>query len=202
MRKLNCLVLTFVLCLVCTFSVFAESGDMGSLVIKNVDRPVRVYLVARVDGTPTTDFAQACKEPLTEQTANAVMAKQLRDFVQNQTVSEMRQQPGNNRQVSFADLEQGYYLVCSTGSPGEFAPFMLRIPMTATGKEVYDVMAEPKRDTGSQPVNPAGPGVQVEPNIPQTGSLQWPKYLLLCLGAAAILWGAVDVVLGREKSYE
>lgn len=201
-KKLNSLFMAMTLCLLCVFAVSAEADQRGSLLVKNVDRPVNLYHVAQADGTPTADFVQACAEQLTEQTANAVMAKQLRQFVQEQTVSGLRLQPAKNRQVSFTDLEQGYYLVCSTGSPGEFAPFMLRVPMTATGKEIYDIQAVPKQDTGEQPDTPGGPGVEVGPNIPQTGSIQWPKYLLLCVGAVAILWGATDVVLGREKRYE
>ena len=201
-KKRSSIFMAIVLCLLCVFPVFAETDQRGSLLVKNVDRPVNLYRVAQADGTPTEAFSQVCAQPLTEQTANAVMAKQLRQFVQEQTIDGKRQQPSKQRQVSFEDLEQGYYLVCSTGSPGEFAPFMLRIPMTATGKEIYDVQAEPKQDPGGQPDAPDSPGVTVGPNIPQTGSIQWPKYLILCLGAVAILWGAADVVLGREKRYE
>ena len=91
--------------------------------------------------------------------------------------------------------------MCSVGEKAEFAPFLVQIPMTIGEKKVYDIQAEPKVDNPPESSTPSQP-VDPEPEIPQTGAILWPKYLLLGLGAVLILAGIIEALRGREKEYE
>lgn len=199
-RNKLCVLCTAVLLLVLlTVPVFAQTP--GSLVILNVEEPVVLYRVADADGVPTAEFALALEINLTEDKLSPDLAKSLYTYAETNTVTGQTVSPDEEGKVSYSLLEQGCYLVCSTAREGEFAPFLIRIPMTIGGKTVYDIQATPKTDGPGSDFSPVEPSPS-EPNIPQTGNIQWPKYLLLILGGIAIAAGFVQILRGREKQYE
>ena len=176
------------------------AANVGSLQITKAKEPVLVYAVADATGVATTEFAPKLTQTLSQEQLTPALARELFDYAKENQLQAKQLQPENSV-TTCENLELGYYLVCSTVTPGEFAPFLIGIPMTIGDKAVYDIHAEPKVGTGDRPSQPAEP-IQPQPNIPQTGNILWPKYLLLTLGAVAILAGFVQVLRGREDAYE
>lgn len=198
-NKLCVLCMAVLLLALLTVSVFAQTP--GSLVILNVQLPAVLYRVADEGGVPTAEFAPALETHLTEDKLSAELARSLYAYAKANATEGQSASPDTENKISYAALEQGCYLVCSTAQEGEFAPFLIRIPMTIGGKTVYDIQATPKTDGPGNEFSPVEPGPS-DPNIPQTGNIQWPKYLLLILGGIAIGAGFVQILRGREKQYE
>lgn len=198
MRKLCKILTVAVTLMLLVIPVFAE--DTGTLTVSQVTKPVVMYHVADENGIGVADFAPALEMTLTEDKLSADLARSLYAYAKENNITGQTLSPDTAGNVVFAPLDRGAYLVCSTAQPGEFAPFLIRIPMTIGGKTVFDIQATPKSDT-TDPSSPSEP-VQPQPNIPQTGNIQWPKYLLLILGGMAILAGFVEILRGQEKRYE
>ncbi len=199
MRKWICkLLVIVVLCLVVAVPVSA--AQQGSLLLTMVEQPVMLLLVADSQGIPTKDFAGVV-EKLTLEDMKPAVAKEFHKQMQDKELSGKTYTVGENKEIFISSLEEGWYLVCSRGERAEFTPFLICVPMTIGDKTVYNIQAEPKVDDSTDPTGPTNPGPS-EPNIPQTGAILWPKYLLLILGACAIAAGLIEVIRGREKRYE
>ena len=197
-RKLS-LLLAVALCLLTALPV--SGAQTGSLLIQKITAPTALYRVADAQGVLEEPFLAALTGELTEQTADAAQAKQLQQYVKEKAISGQEEMPDGKGEVFYPGLAEGYYLVCSLAEKGEFAPFLLRIPLQAGDKIIYDVQAEPKSGPSADPDNPSSlPPLQ--PQIPQTGFIQWPKYLLLALGVVCIAAGLAEIFRGREKQYE
>jgi len=196
-RQMLKLILAAVLCALLAVPVFA--AEQGSLLLKDVEAPVVVFRAADASGVPVADFAGTV-EKLTAEDLKPEIAKKLYKQVQDKALSGQTGTPNADKEVFFASLDKGWYLVCSAGEKAEFAPFLICVPMTIGDKTVYDIQAEPKIDSPLDP-GPTDPIIP-EPDIPQTGAIQWPKYLLLILGGLAIGAGVFEVLRGREKSHE
>lgn len=72
--------------------------------------------------------------------------------------------------VIFMELKPGHYLVVQNESPAGFLPmnpFCVSLPMTFEGHLVYDIQSTPKLQRIP------------EPQLPQTGQLIWPIWILL-----------------------
>ena len=197
-RQIRNLLLAAALCLL--FAVPVLAAQQGSLLLTKVEKPVMLFSVADSQGIPTADFAGTV-ETLTQNDLTPAMAKKLYQHAQDLELSGKTGTADENQEVFFASMEEGWYLVCSTAETAEFAPFLICLPMTIGEKTVYNIQAEPKVDSPTDPTGPSG-YVDIQPNIPQTGAILWPKYLLLLLGAVAIAAGLIEVVRGREKKYE
>lgn len=199
MKRWICkLFLAVVLCLLS--AVPAMAAQQGSLLLTAVEKPVMLFLVADEQGIPTEAFAGVV-EKLTQDDLTPAMAKKFRQHAKDHALSGQTAAANENKEIFFDALNEGWYLVCSTAEQSEFTPFLICIPMSMDGKPVYHVHAEPKVDTTPDPSGPSTP-VTPEPNIPQTGAILWPKYLLLILGAVAIGAGLLEVIRGRENKYE
>lgn len=192
----------FLLIVTLCFSVAASASaaQQGSLLLTKVEKPVVLVMVADEQGIPTEDFAGTV-EKLTQSHLTPAVAQTFYKHFQQEELSGETGTPDHNREVAFPALQTGWYLVCSMGEKAEFAPFLISVPMTIGNKAVYHIQAEPKVDSPADPSQPTTP-VEPKPNIPQTGAILWPKYLLLALGLAAIAAGLVEVIRGREKHYE
>lgn len=199
MKKKACkLILSIALCLLLAASVFAES--VGSLLLTDVEHPAVLTSVADEKGKPTADFS-GCIKTITEKSLTPKLAKKLLQYAMEKELHGETGQVNEKGEIFFPGLEKGYYLVCSTAEEAEFAPFLISVPMTIGDKQVYNIQAEPKVDSPVEPPEKPSPE-KPKPNIPQTGAILWPKYLLLGLGAAAIIAGLVEVLRGREMRHE
>ncbi len=200
-RRICNLLLTAVLCLLLAVPVCA--AEQGSLLLKEVEHPAEIFVVADAQGIPTGAFADTV-EKLTRNDLTPAAAKVFYERVQSAKPSGVTVAADQSKKIFFSSLEEGWYLVCSKGEQAEFAPFLVAIPMRINSQSVYAVEAEPKVDSPVTPPTSSKPSTPVtpEPNIPQTGVIQWPKYVLLILGAAAIGVGLVQVIAGQEKRYE
>ena len=199
MKRTICkLLLLVVLCLL--LAVPASAAQQGSLLLTQVSEPVSVFCVADAQGVTTPDFSDIA-ETLSQGDLTQEMAKKFYHRVQEKELAVTTATADARLEVYFPALDKGWYLVYSMKQPGEFAPFMICVPMQIGNNTVYHIQAEPKHSDPTEPslpVNPEDP----KPNIPQTGAILWPQYLLLALGALAIVAGLVEVYRGREKSYE
>lgn len=199
MRRIIRNFLIFVI-LSCLFAVSVFAAEEGSLLLKNLESGAAIFRVADAQGYPTPDFA-GVTERLTAEDLKPAVAKKFYQRTMDKELAGQTDLPNGNHEIFFGGLEKGWYLVCSVGEKAEFAPFLVQIPMTIGEKKVYDIQAEPKVDNPPESSTPSQP-VDPEPEIPQTGAILWPKYLLLGLGAVLILAGIIEALRGREKEYE
>lgn len=199
MKSVICKLLAAVaLCLF--LAVPAAAAQQGSLLLTKVEEPAMLLPVADGQGVPTEDFLGIVGE-LTQKDLTPDVARKLYQHMQEQKLSGTTGTANGNKEVFFSSLEEGWYLVCSMGERAEFAPFLICVPMTVGNKTIYNIQAEPKVDEPTEPSQPGGTETP-KPNIPQTGAILWPRYLLLISGAAAIGAGLIEVIRGREKDYE
>ena len=196
-RKLSKWIGMVILCLLIAVPVFG--AKQGSLLLSNVEQTVMLFRVAKENGVPEAEFAGVV-EKLTADDLIPEVGKKFYNHVLDKALTGQLLTPNSDKEV-YTPLNEGWYLVCSVGDQAEFAPFLVCVPMTIGDKTVYDIQAEPTVDS---PVNPSGPSkpVDPQPNIPQTGAIQWPKYTFLILGAVSILAGLWEVYQGRRKEYE
>lgn len=195
-------IISFALTVLFAFPFCAQAGKAGSLLLRDLEHPALLYPVADEEGSLTTEFEEGQTDiPLTQMAPQT--ARQLWEYAQARDLSGI---PGKEsaQGLFFDGLSHGYYLVGSSAQPGEFAPFLIRIPMEIGGKTVYDIEATPKVEKPQvtpPPVKP-DPPKPPKPNIPQTGFVQWPKYLLLIAGGGAILIGFFQILRGRGQGHE
>lgn len=199
MKKWICrLLLAGVICLL--FAVPVSATQQGSLLLTKTERPVTLFSVADREGLPTEAFA-GLADKLTQNDLTPETAKKFYQRALQQELSGQTGIPNEHKEIIFAPIEAGWYLVCSAAEQAEFTPFLICVPMTVGEQTVYNIQAEPKTDSPAEPTVPSQP-IAPKPNIPQTGAILWPKYLMLVLGIIAIGVGLFEVVRGREKSYE
>lgn len=199
MKRRTCRwILSAILCMMLVGPVAA--AQQGSLLLTNVEVPAALFPVADTRGIPTEEFAGTV-DRLTQTELTQTVAKKLYQHVQDQELVGKIQMADRKQEIFFDSLDEGWYLVCSMGEKAEFAPFLICVPMMLGEKTVYDIQAEPKTDSPTDPAIPSDPFAP-ETNIPQTGAILRPKYLLLILGAVAIVTGLVEVIRGQEKHYE
>ncbi len=99
--------------------------------------------------------------------------------------------------AAFTGLELGLYLVVQEDAASGYhalAPFLVSVPYQTEGTYLYDVTANAKseleKEPESQPTQPP------EPDLPQTGQLNWP---IPTLAAAGMLLVAIGLVLRSKK---
>ena len=93
----------------------------------------------------------------------------------------------NDGTACFTNLEKGYYLLVQETAPKGYLamrPFFISIPSEIDDQVQYHIEARPKLQ-------------QIpEENLPQTGQLQWPVWLLLGMGMIAM--GTGTLLLKRK----
>jgi len=112
----------------------------------------------------------------------------------------------------FDELYTGLYLIFQHDAAAGYnnlAPFLVTVPYTVDGEEIYDVTVESKSELKREPKKPSsggggggGGGHRPGNKLPQTGQLTWPIPVLAVSGMTmfAIGWW---LCFGRRKdSYE
>lgn len=199
LRRASICIFAVLLCFINCICAFA--APTGSLQVVNVQSPVILYRAADADGELSADFSGAQLERLGDQNINADNAKLLEKFAKDNAILGQTGAPDGNGCVLFPGLEESVYLVRSTAQPAEFAPFLVCIPTTIAGKTVYDITATPKEEIPDETCPETEP-TEPEANIPQTGYVQWPKYLFLGIGILSIGAGLYELLRGRRTRYE
>ena len=107
----------------------------------------------------------------------------------------------------FADLPTGLYLIVQDEAAEGFSklsPFLVSVPYMEDGTYRYHVTAaiksELEREPESEPTEPP-PTEPGDPDLPQTGQLNWPIPLMLVSGLALFLVGWV-LRYGKKERYE
>lgn len=135
------------------------------------------------------------------------LAGALADYAADHQITGTRQEIGADGKISFQDLELGLYLlVQDQAAPGcsKAEPFLVSVPIMEEGAYVYDVDASPKVELEKEPVPSTSdpgttPSTEPDPNLPQTGQLNWPIPVLAVLGLFLIAIGWA-LCLSRKKS--
>ncbi len=175
----------------------------------------RVGSIIETDGSysfeATKDFAQ-CAETFTESDINSSgLAEELSEFASEKTLNGMVKAIDEIGNVSFDALEPGLYLLTqNTAAEGykKASPFLVTVPMRVdkegVGEYIYDVDASPKisleREDIQNPIDP--PDIKPkDPQLPQTGQLNWPVPVLTASGLILIICG-LALSMGKKKRYE
>lgn len=104
-------------------------------------------------------------------------AEILAEYADKMNIPGTTKKVGEDGKARFPKLAPGHYLVVQHEAPAGFLPmnpFCISIPMTVGGKLIYDVQATPKLQR------------LPEPQLPQTGQLIWPIWVLLGSGFGLI----------------
>lgn len=194
-------IVLFLLLLILTAAPAARAAGQGSLQIIDIQQPVSLHYVAGADAVLADPFTGASGVDLTKPESAVKDAKTLFDYAKANNIPGWELTP-QEEEVTFAPLEEGYYLVYSLAQEGEFTPFLVSVPTVINGGDVFHIQAKPKDEPAPEPTVPEGttPPQKPEPEIPQTGISVIPKYVLLVLGTAVTLAGIVDLIRGREQS--
>lgn len=182
----------------------ASAAETGSLKIVGIESPVCLYHVAAPDGALTEAFASAPVKDFSKDSEAVSNARILGEYAAEKNIPGQTMTPDAKGEVLYTPLDEGLYLICSLAAEPEFQPFLVKIPTIINGENIYHVQAEPKSE-GPEPTEP--PTVpttptEPEPEIPQTGTSVWPKYLLLAFGSVITVAGLYDLIRGKEERYE
>lgn len=99
--------------------------------------------------------------------------------------------------AAFRDVEPGLYLVTQPEAADgfdELDPFLISMPRYEDGTYITDVTAKPKVPLETEPTEPTDPTEPttpgpVEPELPQTGQLNWPVPLMAVMGLFLFVLG-------------
>ena len=168
MKKRIIISILLVLMLIVPLPVFAS--EAGSLEIGNVSEAAIVYYVADSFGGIAEEFTGAISGKDDIEELSPALANSLREHVREYGLKGDVGRPDESGSIFFDGLGKGYYLVMSSTEPGEFAPFLISIPMTIIEDPIYDIKAMPKAETPEEDGGGDEPGspIEPEPNIPQT----------------------------------
>lgn len=114
----------------------------------------------------------------------ATLAEDVAAFVRSHRVPADATVKNAEGKAIFTELELGLYLIVQTGASEGYEPlkpFLVSVPINEDGHYVYEVNAEGKFQLYQEP-KPTTPPEPSEPNLPQTGQLNWPVPVLVLLG--------------------
>ncbi|MGN0479892.1 MAG: pilin N-terminal domain-containing protein [Hominenteromicrobium sp.] len=148
---------------------------------------------------PAADFS-GCGETL-DDVQSPELAARLAAYAAEKKLEGTTLPIGADGTVRFEKLEIGLYLLVQNTAAEGYAkanPFLVTVPKTENGEYVYTVDASPKvalqpEDT---PAPSPTPGPE-EPNLPQTGQLNWPVPVLAAAGL--LLFAAGWAMCFRRK---
>lgn len=126
------------------------------------------------------------------------LAERAAAFVKEQGIKDCVEAKNTEGKAVLTDLELGLYLIVQTEAAEgcePLKPFLVSIPMNVDGQYIYEVNAEGKIQL-HQELKPAEPSKPADPNLPQTGQMNWPIPLLTMLGLGLFSAGWV---LRRER---
>lgn len=203
-RKFSILLLLFA---VLTLSVPAKASGMidltrpGSLAVTMAcnGTPVpggklALYHVAEilaVDDYFVLAYTEAFRDcPLSLEDVNSdTAAEDFQEYVNSKGITGQEMTIGEDGVALFEDLPLGVYLVMQpVAAPGYYPikSFMVQLPDGGENGVRYHVDATPKVSVDQGTIDPPDPD---EPDIPQTGQLQWPVPVLAICGLVAFSIG-------------
>lgn len=107
--------------------------------------------------------------------------------------------------AKFKDLTTGLYLIyqekAATGY-SKLNPFLVTLPYTVNGKEVFDITVSSKSELEREPELTKPPSGTPDEKLPQTGQLRWPIPVMACSGMACFVIGWYLCFTRRRDSYE
>ena len=106
-------------------------------------------------------------------------------------------------QAAFHDLEHGLYVLWQAKADASkgyepISPFLISVPRFADGEYVLDVVADPKVALETVPPTTAPPPPR-DPQLPQSGQMNWPVPVLAASGSVLMILGFV-LVTNRKRA--
>lgn len=135
---------------------------------------------------------------------SASLAENIAAFVKENQILAYAMAKNKSGKAVFTDLESGLYLIVQTEASEGYEPlkpFLVSVPMNASGHYVYEINAEGKFQLHqeSKPTTPSKPS---EPTLPQTGQLNWPVPMLVMLGLGLFTAGWILRFGRKNDGYE
>ncbi len=167
----------------------------------------RVGAVAEEDGNvtfvPTGDFADC---GLDFAHLNGELTAALAELAQGK--EGLTQTVDGQGRTKFENLELGLYLIVQQeAAPGyqKAAPFLVSVPYLEDGTYRYEVEAGPKVELEKEPeptqTEPPVPTKPDDPQLPNTGQLDWPIPVLAISGLAILVLGWF-LRFGKKEKHE
>ncbi len=166
---------------------------------------VTLYRVCEVSGqdgnysfAPVGAFAD-CGEDFSE-VQSSDLAGKLQDYAAEHEITGTTKPVGSDGNAVFENLELGLYLLVQNDAAEGYnkaVPFLIGVPDVQAGEYVYDVNAAPKVELEKETESPPQP--PQDPNLPQTGQLNWPIPVLVTLGLILFSCGWI-LRFGRKRT--
>lgn len=215
--KRRILILLCAVCLLCHFALIAAAHEVpdfthdGEIRITMRDGEVVVpggtlvvYRVAQITQNngdysyAYTDAFSGCDLSLAD-LQNHEIAQSLADYAlaNGVTGAEIVLDEAGSATISIPAGELGLYLLVQTQAGEGYAPvkpFLVSVPSYADGKYLYEVDAAPKisleKAEETEPTTlPTEPETDPDPQLPQTGQLNWPVPVMAISGMILLLTG-------------
>ena len=109
-----------------------------------------------------------------------------------------------NGVAKFKDLTTGLYLIYqekAASGYSKLSPFLVTLPYTVDGKEVFDITVDSKSELERNP-SPTCPTDDPDEKLPQTGQLRWPIPVMACSGMVCFILGWWLCFARRKDPYE
>lgn len=134
-----------------------------------------------------------------EDLADPILAEELLTLAKALRMTKLTA-PIEEGSAVFEDLPHGLYLVFqdkedAVGGFHPIAPFLISVPRFQNDEYVLDVVAKPKVPLETVPPTTKPPP---DPNLPQTGQLNWPVPVLAVAGAGLLMLGFVLISSGKK----
>lgn len=124
------------------------------------------------------------------QKAVTAMVEYYNDNIEDLTVLTQSVSKGK---ATFDGLQTGLYLIFQQEAASGYnnlAPFLVTVPYTVKGEEIFEVTVESKTELKREPKKPTSTtGTSTGNKLPQTGQLTWPVPVLACCGMAFFVIG-------------
>lgn len=178
-----------------------EDLDGGTLTL------IRIAHVEEEDGN--FYFVQEITGDRLEDVASAEARAAIIDFYnENKTLHDfdVKTEKVEAGKALFTDLPTGLYLIIQEKAAYGYShlePFLISVPYMVDGQYQYNVTAAAKSslEKEPEPTDPP-PTVPEDPNLPQTGQLNWPIPLLAVSGLVLFVIGWILRFGKKREQYE
>ena len=211
-----------------SISVTFKDSETGELVTDGILSMYKAAnIVSDAEGNLsyayTDDFA-SCELVLGDLSEDTLPAS-LVAYAQQNELTAVSQNVGENGVCLFEDLELGLYVIMQTKAAEGYyavAPFLVSVPIADTDGWDYDIDATPKMEkltatttsttestasstssstsyTTTSTIDSNVNGGDDSSSLPQTGQLNWPVPVLAGLGVLLFLFGWTVVFAGKKE---
>lgn len=203
--------------LICSLAVSVQASEIGSIEVKvqyNGEKitggqliAVRIAYVDREDMSFKQVTDDKIVQDIGKSSAVTAMVKYYQDNADRSEFTVLKKNVKNGV-AKFENLTTGLYLIYQEkAAPGysKLASFLVTVPYTVDGNEIFDVTIDSKSELERNPsTTPTTPPETTPPDekLPQTSQLKWPVPVMAASGIALFLFGWMLTLTSRKDAYE